>query len=155
MSDMSGETTLAPADLAIPMIAPRQNWLVNALLSNVRCGRLTVVTPSGTQLTHTQTAPGPEGTMVLHRWRTLHRLLTGGCSATIKRVVQRQSATQPSVDRLPLSGCLSSPKPPQAVARKARLYRHPLKGDNGEEMQSKVDARHCRSVGLIVAHVGF
>ena len=78
MSDMSGETTLAPADLAIPMIAPRQNWLVNALLSNVRYGRLTVVTPSGTQLTHTQTAPGPEGTMVLHRWRTLHRLLTGG-----------------------------------------------------------------------------
>lgn len=58
--------------------APRQNWAINALLSKVRHGRLTLVTPSGARLTHTQTAPGPEGVMVLHRWRALHRLLFGG-----------------------------------------------------------------------------
>jgi cyclopropane-fatty-acyl-phospholipid synthase len=73
MSDRSLDTTLTFTD-----VAPRQNWLVDALLSHVRCGRLTLVTPSGTRLTHTPTAPGPEGIMVLHRWRTLHRLLAGG-----------------------------------------------------------------------------
>ena len=73
MSDGSFDTTLPLSN-----VAPRQNWLANVLMSNVRCGRLTLVTPSGTRLTHTPTAPGPEGVMVLHRWRTLHRLLAGG-----------------------------------------------------------------------------
>ena len=73
MSDGSLDTTLT-----LPDVAPRQNWLVRALLAKVRCGRLTLVTPSGMRLTHTPSAPGPEGIMVLHRWRTLHRLLTGG-----------------------------------------------------------------------------
>lgn len=73
MSDRSFDTILLPQD-----VAPRQSWLANVLLSNVRCGRLTLITPSGTRLTHTPNAPGPEGTMVLHRWRTLHRLLAGG-----------------------------------------------------------------------------
>jgi cyclopropane-fatty-acyl-phospholipid synthase len=61
-----------------PAVQPWRNRLANVLLSNVRCGRLTLVTPSGRHLTHTPIAPGPEGVMVLHRWRTLRRLLTGG-----------------------------------------------------------------------------
>ena len=73
MTDLSFDTTLA-----VPHVAPRQSWWANALLSSVRCGRLTLVTPSGVRLTHTPSAPGPEGVMVLHRWRTLKRLLTGG-----------------------------------------------------------------------------
>ena len=73
MTDLSYD-----AGMAMERVAPRQTWWANALLSSVRCGRLTLVTPSGTRLTHTPTAPGPEGVMVLHRWRTLKRLLTGG-----------------------------------------------------------------------------
>lgn len=67
-------------DIAISsgLVAQKQSWWANALLSSVRCGRLTLVTPSGLRLTHTPTAPGPEGVMVLHRWRTLRRLLAGG-----------------------------------------------------------------------------
>ena len=73
MSDLSFDTARATG-----LVAPRQSWWANALLSSVRVGRLTLVTPSGVRLTHTPTAPGPEGTMVLHRWRTLRRLLAGG-----------------------------------------------------------------------------
>ena len=73
MSDRSIDTTLR-----CPDVAPRQNWFAGTLLSAVRRGRLTLVTPSGTRLTHTPIAPGPEATMVLHRWRTLRRLLAGG-----------------------------------------------------------------------------
>jgi len=73
MSDQLLDTTVVAAPTGA-----RQNWLVERLLSNVRRGRLTLITPSGSRLTHAPTAPGPEGTMVLHRWRTLHRLLTGG-----------------------------------------------------------------------------
>jgi cyclopropane-fatty-acyl-phospholipid synthase len=73
MADLSFDTALSSG-----LVAPKQSWWANALLSSVRCGRLTLVTPSGVRLTHTPTAPGPEGTMVLHRWRTLSRLLAGG-----------------------------------------------------------------------------
>ncbi len=73
MADLSFDTALSRG-----LVAPKQSWWANALLSSVRCGRLTLVTPSGVRLTHTPVAPGPEGTMVLHRWRTLRRLLTGG-----------------------------------------------------------------------------
>ena len=73
MTDLSFD-----AGMTLDRVQPRQSWWANALLSSVRHGRLTLVTPSGTRLTHTPTAPGPEGVMVLHRWRTLKRLLTGG-----------------------------------------------------------------------------
>ena len=73
MTDLSFDIALSRG-----LVAPKQSWWANALLSSVRCGRLTLVTPSGVRLTHTPSAPGPEGTMVLHRWRTLRRLLTGG-----------------------------------------------------------------------------
>jgi len=73
MTDLSFD-----AGMTLDRVKPRQSWWANMLLSSVRHGRLTLVTPSGTRLTHTPASPGPEGVMVLHRWRTLKRLLTGG-----------------------------------------------------------------------------
>lgn len=73
MSDVSIEVSL-PA-------APDLGWLgrrlSRALFSRVHTGRFTIVTPSGLRLSHEGT-PGPEGVLVLRRWRTLRRLLFQG-----------------------------------------------------------------------------
>ena len=47
-------------------------------LSQIRIGRLTVVTPSGQRLTSPGERPGPEAVLVLHRWRLPWRLLLNG-----------------------------------------------------------------------------
>ncbi|MGE0420491.1 MAG: cyclopropane-fatty-acyl-phospholipid synthase family protein, partial [Acetobacteraceae bacterium] len=52
--------------------------LARFLLSRIRIGRLTIVTPSGVRVSSHPTEPGPEGVLVLHRWRTLRRLLLQG-----------------------------------------------------------------------------
>jgi cyclopropane-fatty-acyl-phospholipid synthase len=69
---------------ACPVAAsqPDTGWLTRRLarllLSRIKIGRLTIVTPSGYRLSHAGTAPGPEGVLVLRRWRTLRRLLLLG-----------------------------------------------------------------------------
>ncbi len=54
--------------------------LVAMLLKRLRHGRLTVVTPSGRQVTHTGTEAGPETSLTLHNWRALRRVLVGGAT---------------------------------------------------------------------------
>ena len=73
MSDIS-------IDVSLPAV-PGTGWLARrlarALFSRVHTGRFTIVTPSGMRLSHEGT-PGPEGVLVLRRWRTLRRLLFHG-----------------------------------------------------------------------------
>ncbi len=73
MSDIS-------IDVSLPAV-PGTGWLARrlarALFSRVHTGRFTIVTPSGLRLSHEGT-PGPEGVLVLRRWRTLRRLLFHG-----------------------------------------------------------------------------
>jgi cyclopropane-fatty-acyl-phospholipid synthase len=52
--------------------------LVRTLFSRLKTGRLTIVTPGGQRLASTSVHPGPEAVLVLHRWRTLRRLILGG-----------------------------------------------------------------------------
>jgi cyclopropane-fatty-acyl-phospholipid synthase len=73
MSDASINVSLpAPADLG--RLARRFS---QTLFSRIHTGRLTIVTPSGIRLSHEGT-PGPQGILVLRRWRTLRRLLLQG-----------------------------------------------------------------------------
>ena len=44
----------------------------------LECGRITIVTPGGAHIEHTAAHPGPDATIVLHSWRALRRLVTGG-----------------------------------------------------------------------------
>ncbi|SHO66771.1 cyclopropane-fatty-acyl-phospholipid synthase [Pseudoxanthobacter soli DSM 19599] len=57
-------------------------WLAEAalrrLLDQIAVGHLTIVTPDGRRLSSRGGRPGPEATLVLHRWRALRRLATGG-----------------------------------------------------------------------------
>lgn len=52
--------------------------LLRRLCARLRCGALTVVLPGGERFTHRTGAPGPDATLVMHRWRMLRRLLVGG-----------------------------------------------------------------------------
>jgi len=52
--------------------------VLRKLLSCLEYGRITVRMPSGLRLEHQTGKPGPEAVLVLHRWRALRRLLTGG-----------------------------------------------------------------------------
>lgn len=52
--------------------------LLNKLFSRLGCGSLAVVLPDGQRFAHDTRAAGPEGVLVIHRWRTLRRLLING-----------------------------------------------------------------------------
>jgi len=79
MSDYSLTATPQPAP---PATAQRQpSWfarrLTDILLSRVRTGRLTIITPGGISVSH-GSDHGPQAVLVLHRWRTLRRLFLSG-----------------------------------------------------------------------------
>jgi cyclopropane-fatty-acyl-phospholipid synthase len=63
-----------------PAIASRslRAWMLRQVMTPLRHGSLTIVTPDGTRATHRTGEPGPDATLVLHRWRTLRRLLFQG-----------------------------------------------------------------------------
>ncbi len=77
MAELSFDRSTATVDHAADAgwLARR---LARALLSCISIGRLTIVTPSGVRLSHRMTTPGPDAVLVLHRWRTLRRLLIQG-----------------------------------------------------------------------------
>lgn len=52
--------------------------LLDRLAARLIVGSLTVQTPSGEKLTFESATPQPAGVLVLHRWRTLRRLLLDG-----------------------------------------------------------------------------
>jgi cyclopropane-fatty-acyl-phospholipid synthase len=52
--------------------------LLNRVLSRLKAGQLVIVTPNGARMEYRGPNPGPEATIVLHRWRTVRRLLTKG-----------------------------------------------------------------------------
>ncbi len=72
---------LAGAGERAPMLsrgwAPRVRILAR-LLEGLRYGSLSVTLPSGQKFVRVGGEPGPEASVVLHRWRALRRLFTGG-----------------------------------------------------------------------------
>ena len=72
--DANGNVEAPPSNAG-----PLLGLLLRPLLDRLHAGRLTIVTPSGRR--HAGAAarnPGPDAVLVLHRWRTLRRLVTGG-----------------------------------------------------------------------------
>ncbi len=75
----------APADAAVfpvrrrflPRLSLRRR-LLDRLAARLAVGSLTVQTPSGEWLTFASAIPEPAATLVLHRWRTLQRILLDG-----------------------------------------------------------------------------
>ena len=81
MTDQQSSSALAVRQRRLPNLAPRILWsnaLLGKLFARIATGRLTVVMPSGASLSSVSKQPGPEAVLVLHRWRTLRRLMIGG-----------------------------------------------------------------------------
>jgi len=64
---------------------PRWRWvepaaavLLRRLMRQIEIGSVTVTLPSGMEVRHVGRQPGPHGRLVLHRWRFVARILTGG-----------------------------------------------------------------------------
>jgi cyclopropane-fatty-acyl-phospholipid synthase len=74
---MSQVSNTVDDTVAVPHHGVRA-WMLRQVMSPLQCGTLTIVTPDGTRATRRTGAPGPEATLVLHRWRTLRRLLFDG-----------------------------------------------------------------------------
>lgn len=53
-------------------------YLLRYLASVLRCGRITIITPSKEIIEHRGSEPGPDATLVLHKWRAIRRLVTHG-----------------------------------------------------------------------------
>jgi len=77
MSAWVGATRLAGVRGLLAML-PQPRSLLAHLGAQLRVGHLRVVTPGGEAMNFIGSAPGPEATLVLQRWRTLRRLLRDG-----------------------------------------------------------------------------
>ena len=77
MAELSLDST-GSTPRAEPVMGFLSRRLARLLLSRIQIGRLTIVTPHGYRLSHAGPEPGPEGVLVLRRWRTLRRLLLQG-----------------------------------------------------------------------------
>ena len=85
MTDLSIDALPACSDLR-----PDLGWLArrlsDVLLSRIHDGRLTIVTPSGFRLSHGRD-DGPQGVLMLRRWRTLRRLLLRAISPSPRPII--------------------------------------------------------------------
>jgi cyclopropane-fatty-acyl-phospholipid synthase len=82
------------------------------ILAGLERGSLEVTTPDGVRVAHRATLPGPEASIVLHRWRALRRLAFGGdiafaeaygdgdwSSPDLAKVVELAAVNGPTLDR--------------------------------------------------------
>ena len=77
--------------------------LLRRLLNCVEHGRLVVRTPEGDTLERQSGRPGPEGMLVLHRWRAIRRMLAGGDVAFAEAYVEGEWSTPDLVALLELA----------------------------------------------------
>jgi cyclopropane-fatty-acyl-phospholipid synthase len=62
-------------------------YVLGSLTSRIDFGHLTIVLPSLEQIEHQGTRPGKTATLVIHRWRTLRRLLSHGADGFVAAYV--------------------------------------------------------------------
>jgi cyclopropane-fatty-acyl-phospholipid synthase len=76
-----GNLRLAGVDERAPMLSrawdPRMRILAR-LLDGLRYGSLSVTLPNGRTLVRAGREPGPEASVVVHKWRALRRIVAGG-----------------------------------------------------------------------------
>ena len=80
--------SLVEKDLPPSSIAPRadrrgrgldlQVRALSGILSHLACGRMTIVLPDGRKVEYGAPEPGPDATLVIHKWRTIWRTITRG-----------------------------------------------------------------------------
>jgi len=76
MSSTTSDDVAAPFEL--PLCGTLRGWALRQFGQRLRCGTLTVVTPEHARAVYRGAEPGPDAVVLLHRWRTLRRLLLNG-----------------------------------------------------------------------------
>ena len=81
MTQVENSRLAAAGEKGAPMVS--RGWdprlrILERLLEGLRYGSLSVTLPSGQKFVRAGGEPGPEASVVLHRWRALRRLFTGG-----------------------------------------------------------------------------
>ena len=51
---------------------------LRSILSHLACGKMTIVLPDGRRVDFSASTPGPDATLIIHRWRTIWRTITRG-----------------------------------------------------------------------------
>jgi cyclopropane-fatty-acyl-phospholipid synthase len=74
---MSQTTMTAAVPGVASRFAPRR-MLLQRVCAGLRRGTLSIVLPDGSVVRHRAAAPGGDATVILHRWRSLRRLILGG-----------------------------------------------------------------------------
>jgi cyclopropane-fatty-acyl-phospholipid synthase len=78
------EKDLSPSPLGSPLTARAARGLdlqvraLSGILSHLACGRMTIVLPDGHVVEYGAPEPGPDATLVIHKWRTLWRTIRRG-----------------------------------------------------------------------------
>ena len=77
------EKDLSPSSLAARAGRPGRGLdlqvrALSGILSHLACGRMTIVLPDGREVEYSAPEPGPDATLVIHRWRTLWRTIRRG-----------------------------------------------------------------------------
>ncbi|GGJ01325.1 SAM-dependent methyltransferase [Neoroseomonas lacus] len=75
---MSQALRIPRAAAPITRLAGLQAALASRIMARLGRGSLDVTLPNGARLAHRAALPGPEASVVLHRWRALRRLVLGG-----------------------------------------------------------------------------
>jgi cyclopropane-fatty-acyl-phospholipid synthase len=75
--DSCSQNSNLSASASVPL-ADLKSRLLARLLPPLASGRLRIVLPGGQTLDRAGVGPGPDTTVILHRWRALRRLATGG-----------------------------------------------------------------------------
>ena len=116
------------------------------LLRRIETGALTVTLPSGATIHHRGARPGPEGVLVVRRWRALLRLLLAG-DLGLARAYMDDDCRSPDIQALLEFGAANArarSKLPSDVplARSLDRIRHALRANT----RTRQPPQHCRAL---------
>ena len=103
------------------------SW-IERLLRRIAFGSISLVLPNGERLTRAGANPGPDAKLVIHRWRTVWRLITGGELAFAQAYIDGDWLTPDLLAVLAFGArneaALSAPIAGSAVMRVLNRVRH-------------------------------
>ena len=116
--------------------------LLRRFLRGFEAGRLTVELPSGERVVHRGSRPGREAVVVLHRWRAIRRLATGGDIAFAKSYIDGDWSCQDLTALIQLAAenaasldpSIAAPLPVRVFSR----LRHLLRGNSKSGSRSNI-----------------
>ncbi|MGX5722425.1 class I SAM-dependent methyltransferase [Shinella zoogloeoides] len=107
---------------------------MDAVISSVDIGKITVVLPSGERIEHIGARPGPSAAINIHKWRAVRRLATGGDLGFAEAYIDGDWSTPDLEATLELAarniGMLDGKISGRLAVRLLQRFRHVLRANN-------------------------